>query len=416
MAPCELGLAPPPASDASHWRVLELFAGIGGMRIALAEGGVNAEVVAAYEISEVCERTYLHNFPDELRVWRRSTIERVSAAELDSLSADVWLMSPPCQPFTRSGQRLDEKDNRTQALLHLADLLLQLRRLPKYILLENVVGFERSESRRRFFGTLAKLGWEVAELDLRPEDVGLPNSRPRYYGLFRTPPSSAAECIATAHLRWRPASEAQHDEAAELQRCPDAFKDHGMLHCPPLGSFLQCAGEVACEEAELGCSIELPQEAVAAHVAGGGRYDINLRSEITSACFTKGYGRFPRGYGPFVLIDSEDEASVIQSPKLSADAGSGSGGAPAMYNVWREGSRLRYLTPTEQLRLMGYPAWYKFPKRMSMRERCALIGNSVNARVVGRLLRYVADAEVTPHNARQDESCAEMAAQYAATS
>jgi site-specific DNA-cytosine methylase len=54
----------------------------------------------------------------------------------------LWLMSPPCQPFTRLGNQKDDQDNRSASLLHLINLLPELINPPTYILLENVKGFD----------------------------------------------------------------------------------------------------------------------------------------------------------------------------------------------------------------------------------------------------------------------------------
>ena len=56
--------------------------------------------------------------------------------------AHLWLMSPPCQPYTRLGKQLDTQDPRAKGLLHLASLLSELPTPPLYVFLENVQGFE----------------------------------------------------------------------------------------------------------------------------------------------------------------------------------------------------------------------------------------------------------------------------------
>ncbi|CAJ1360492.1 unnamed protein product [Effrenium voratum] len=91
----------PPAGPGL--RVLELFAGIGGMRCALERSQLQARVVAAIDVSELCEKAYCHNFGKD--DWKKKTIECLRPQDLDALEADLWLMSPPCQPFTRSGKR-----------------------------------------------------------------------------------------------------------------------------------------------------------------------------------------------------------------------------------------------------------------------------------------------------------------------
>eukprot|EP01047_Picozoa_sp_COSAG01_P012798 COSAG01_NODE_584_length_15174_cov_27.387901_22_plen_92_part_00 len=55
------------------------------------------------------------------------SIETLTAAALDRHRADVWLLSPPCQPFTSNGKRRDDTDNRSAAFLHLLRLLPSLR-------------------------------------------------------------------------------------------------------------------------------------------------------------------------------------------------------------------------------------------------------------------------------------------------
>jgi site-specific DNA-cytosine methylase len=63
----------------------------------------------------------------------------VPAAQLDKLAASVWLLSPPCQPFTRQGLQKDTADGRVQSFLRLLDVVPTLAHPPTHILVENVV-------------------------------------------------------------------------------------------------------------------------------------------------------------------------------------------------------------------------------------------------------------------------------------
>ena len=59
----------------------------------------------------------------------------VAPADLDALRADVWLMSPPCQPYTRqrSAQPLDTRDvhdKRAASFTHLTRSLPQMASPP----------------------------------------------------------------------------------------------------------------------------------------------------------------------------------------------------------------------------------------------------------------------------------------------
>jgi len=99
--------------DKNSRTILEFFSGIGGMRYAAeawAELAVESappravRVAASFEISEVCNRIYAHNFGD---MPKTKSIENMDMSLLDSFCADTWLMSPPCQPYTSMGKQRD---------------------------------------------------------------------------------------------------------------------------------------------------------------------------------------------------------------------------------------------------------------------------------------------------------------------
>ena len=144
-------------------------------------------MAAAFEISEQCNRVYAHNFGDAPRT---QSIEHVDAALLDSLGADTWLMSPPCQPYTSQGLQKDDADPRARALLHLARVLPQMRHPPGAILLENVNNFQRSQSHRIWLAALTAAGFAAREFLLTPAQLGVPNERLRYYCLARRDPAA----------------------------------------------------------------------------------------------------------------------------------------------------------------------------------------------------------------------------------
>ncbi|CAL1163843.1 unnamed protein product [Cladocopium goreaui] len=373
-APLAPGLAP--------LRVLELFAGIGGMRMSLQRAELPHQIVAAFDVSELCEKAYRHNFGGE--EWKKKTIECLKPQELDALGADVWLMSPPCQPFTRAGKRKDHEDDRSRGLLHLIGLLPLIEVPPAAILLENVVGFERSECRQRLLSALGS-GWEMAEFALDPEDFGLPNRRPRYYGLFRHPERLRLRCLAPAESSggcfW---SQVKEEAEPLLQgRCARSEEMR------PLGDFLQDPAALALEEQTLGASIEVPQEVMRTRQQKDQRYDIHQRADYTSACLTKANGKLPFGHSPLVLQHEEEEKFLEQRPKLSSQ---GSGSGAATDHVWQEGLRVRYLSPVEQLRLMGFPESYSFPASLKFKDICSLVGNSLNCRIVSSLLPFLVEA------------------------
>ena len=89
-------------------------------------------------------------------------------------------MSPPCQPFTRQ-HPATENDPRCNALNHLIKSLTKLKNKPKYLALENVIGFEESPTCKILLEMLESTGYEFRQFALTPTQFGVPNERPRYY-------------------------------------------------------------------------------------------------------------------------------------------------------------------------------------------------------------------------------------------
>lgn len=154
-------------------RILELFAGIGG--VAAAVQG-RAEIVCAVDQDEHAHLTYTANWPHPARRWN---ILGLKAERLARLQADLWWMSPPCQPFTVRGARRDLDDRRCQPLLHVLDLLDAVR--PRHVALENVSTFQGSRAHALVLQTLSDAGYTVRERLLCASELGVPNQRPRYY-------------------------------------------------------------------------------------------------------------------------------------------------------------------------------------------------------------------------------------------
>lgn len=151
------------------------------------------------------------------------SIERMPLRQLEEWSADVWVMSPPCQPHTRQHnnnnhqqqdentiqQKKDLNDPRSKSFLKICEWLegtpsdgygddsssnetnhknrLSDNSLPSLIFLENVVGFESSHSFVKWQSALKSRGYMVGHFHLTPTQVGLPNDRPRFYSVaFRS--------------------------------------------------------------------------------------------------------------------------------------------------------------------------------------------------------------------------------------
>lgn len=140
------------------------------------------KVVAAVDINENANTTYKHNFPEHNCL--NKNIQKLRFK--DFLDVNCILMSPPCQPFTRNGNFKDIEDRRSDAFSSVCEIIKN-QRLPKlsYVLMENVMGFEKSQMRDIFVDALQSAGFHFQEFIISPTQIGVANTRHRYYCIAR---------------------------------------------------------------------------------------------------------------------------------------------------------------------------------------------------------------------------------------
>ncbi len=160
-------------------RALELYCGIGGF--AAAVENMDVRVVGAIDQDAAALEVYRLNFGGHAA--RKRDLERITADELAAYAADVWWMSPPCQPYSVRGVHKDLEDPRARSLIRLADIfpLIPCDRLPSHIAIENVTGFAESEARDLVIKLVSGRGYRVLERILCPTELGVPSRRTRYY-------------------------------------------------------------------------------------------------------------------------------------------------------------------------------------------------------------------------------------------
>ncbi len=393
-----------PAAPAAL-KVLEFYSGIGGWHYALAASSLHCEVVAAFELNPNANEVYAHNFS---LTPRQCNIEKLRLAELEAFDAEMWVMSPPCQPFTRLGKRKDVDDHRTDSCLSLLAKIPAMTRPPRHLLLENVQGFECSETRRRLVGILASCDYTLEEFLLDPRQIGVPNARLRYYMIATrqtdAPPSpAAAEAVGTL----------VSGDGTE-QKIPALLKRHPPIETATvsrrkLREFLE-------PEPELGTPASTETKAVVdgrgagARAAGapganllsekvllqsGGCVDIVLRDSAHTTCFTKAYSQYAKGTGSVLAsaCDGADDANALLgwtkeqyalycAKDVYGDGhteGSGSLEVPRADIGRLRALRLRYFSPREVANLMGFPPApaFQFPDSITTKQRYKLLGNSV---------------------------------------
>ncbi len=126
--------------------VFEFFSGIGGFHHALKQiPNLNIKEIFPFDINPNANLVYKHNFNKSTF---NLTLDSFSIEQYESLCQKysnvsfIWVMSPPCQPFTRQGKVMDLEDNRTDGFKQLMKILCHTKHKPSYFALENVKNFE----------------------------------------------------------------------------------------------------------------------------------------------------------------------------------------------------------------------------------------------------------------------------------
>lgn len=178
---------------------IDLFAGCGGLSLGLMQSGWNG--IFAIEKSLDAFKTFRHNFcqgrsglkftwPSWLPCEAMSTEDLLVSysSQLKELRGKIDLISggPPCQGFSLAGLRNpnDPRNELTQEYINIVELVQ-----PKYLLLENVRGFQLkfpdkkvpySEIVKKALESCSDSGYRVYSSILKASDFGIPQPRPRF--------------------------------------------------------------------------------------------------------------------------------------------------------------------------------------------------------------------------------------------
>lgn len=151
-------------------QVLDLFCGAGGLSLGFWACGF--EVIG------------IDSNPDAVRTYA-GNLGHAECAELTDESsfpdADIVIAGPPCQPWSRAGNGLGERDQR-DGLVLVSRAVRQIR--PAAFVIENVPDLARQGRRRhleRIKRELTRLGYTLAEHMLNAADYGVPQNRQRVF-------------------------------------------------------------------------------------------------------------------------------------------------------------------------------------------------------------------------------------------
>lgn len=170
------------------YRSIDLFAGIGGIRIGFDNAfGKDIETVYVSEWDEFAQKTYKANFKDDFEI--AGDITKVDEKSIPSF--DICLAGFPCQAFSIAGtggagrQGFDDDfKGQNRGNLFLDVVRICEHHQPKVIFCENVKGLyihDRGRTFRIIRNTFRSLGYQVFFKILNSKDFGVPQNRERVY-------------------------------------------------------------------------------------------------------------------------------------------------------------------------------------------------------------------------------------------
>lgn len=160
-------------------RFVDLFAGIGGLRLGFEQAcqalGMPCECICTSEIKKHAIKVYKQNF--------RVDNELVDVTKIENLPQfDYLLAGFPCQPFSSAGKQLGFEDTRGTLFFEIARILKCSR--PKGFILENVEGLithDSGNTLRTILSVLTGMGYKTIYKVLDSQLFGVPQRRKRIY-------------------------------------------------------------------------------------------------------------------------------------------------------------------------------------------------------------------------------------------
>ncbi len=178
------------------FKFIDLFAGIGGIRIPFQE--IGGECVFTSEWDKFSQQTYAANFGE----MPKGDITTIDPKDIPSF--DVLLAGFPCQPFSNAGLKKGFDDTRGTLFFNISQIVKE--HMPKVVFLENVKGLvshDKGNTFKTILNVLEKeLGYTVHYKIHNAKDFGVPQNRQRIFIValrddvdfdFATPPMTAVK-------------------------------------------------------------------------------------------------------------------------------------------------------------------------------------------------------------------------------
>jgi len=363
-------------------KIIDLFAGAGGLSLGAARAGF--EISVAIEKDKHAFETHQKNFSSakhsDADVSCLSGHRVLELAGLRKGALAGLIGGPPCQGFSNIGQR-KANDERNNLFLHFFRLVSEL--LPKFFLAENVPGImdERYQTlREKAFKLIKKSYVILPPFEVVASDYGAPTIRkriffigylPRYFAPLSLDSFAPSQDMTQVYVR-----EALQGLPIEIN--PDwQSEESGWRPVKSLGSSYFVSRLIGNIPEGVGNPVLIERYTVRREVSGciGTRHTPSVAERYGALCpgekdeISKSVRLDPNGFCPTLRAGTDVTRGRYQAVR------------PIHY------MKPRVITPREAARLQGFPDWFVFhrTKWHSFRQ----IGNSVSPIVAEHLLKTI---------------------------
>lgn len=314
------------ATENPKFTFIDLFAGIGGFRIAMQN--IGGKCVFSSEWDKDAQKTYFENFGEV----PFGDITKQTIKDCIPHSFDVLCAGFPCQAFSIAGYRKGFEDTRGTLFFDVAKILKD--RKPKAFFLENVKNLKSHDNGNTFLtikNTLQELGYTVYHIVLNSmTHANVPQNRERIF-----------------IVGFDPIQVPNHDKF----RFPEAIELNRNIH--------DCIND--------------NEEDENLFYRESHKYYPILKDSMTNKDTIYQWRR---------IYVRENQSNVC--PTLTANMGEGGHNVPLI--ITSKG--IRKLTPKECLNFQGYPLDYAFPN-IAQSKKYKQAGNSVTVPLIQRVAQKI---------------------------
>lgn len=161
-------------------KYLDLFSGMGGMRLGLEQSlknnGYTPKCIGTYEIKKHAIKQLQYYFKED-------NIKNLLYYDFSKkIDFDILIGGFPCQPFSKAGSLKGFDDNRGNFIFNIFDILNVSK--PRFFILENVdniLSHDKGKTITLIIDKLKELGYNIDFKVLNTKDFGLPQNRKRLF-------------------------------------------------------------------------------------------------------------------------------------------------------------------------------------------------------------------------------------------